>query len=128
MTLDSTTDLEIRSANSTDIAFDRSLRHADLCVIAAGQIVSLEYKYVGREGLKNPEGCAAQMRPCLDAHAAARLAIYSGTPSTTPVRGTDKVRGLLPADVPLILYGPRWMRSAARCEVEVAVRDGTWRG
>jgi hypothetical protein len=86
---------------------DRSLRHADLYVIAAGQIVSLEYKYVGPKGLTSPERCAAQMRPYLDAHAVARLIIYSGTPSTTPVRGMDKLRGLLPPDVPLVLYGPQ---------------------
>jgi hypothetical protein len=94
-------DMYVRTAQR-----DRSLRHADLYVIAAGQIVSLEYKYVGAEGLKNPKGCAAQMRPYLHAHAAARLIIYSGTSSTTPVRGMDKLRGLLPADVPFILYGP----------------------
>jgi hypothetical protein len=85
---------------------NRSLRHADLYVIATEQIVSLEYKYVGPGGLKNPDGCAAQMGPYLASHAATRLVIYAGTPSAAPVRGLDKLRGLLAPDVPLVLYGP----------------------
>ena len=44
---------------------ERSLRHADLYVIAAGQIISLDTKDVGPKGLRSPEGCAAQMRPYL---------------------------------------------------------------
>jgi hypothetical protein len=84
---------------------DRSLRHADLYLIASGQIISLEYKYVGPKGLKNLEACAGQMRPYRNAHAATRLVIYSGTP-TGPVRGLDTLTGLLPADVPLVVYGP----------------------
>jgi hypothetical protein len=85
---------------------ERSLRHADLYVMAAGQIISLEYKYVSPKGLSSPEGCAAQMRPYLDAHAGTRLVVYSGTPSGTLVRGLETLRGLLPADVPLVLHGP----------------------
>lgn len=85
---------------------ERSLRHADLYVIASGQIISLEYKYVGPKGLSSPEACADQMSPYLAAHAGTRLVIYSGTPSGTPVRGLEKLRRLLPADVPLVVYGP----------------------
>jgi hypothetical protein len=84
----------------------RSLRHADLYVIAAGQIISLEYKYAGPTGLSRPEECADQMGPYLAAHAATRLVVYSGTPSGTSVRGLDTLTGLLPADVPLVVYGP----------------------
>jgi hypothetical protein len=41
----------------------RSLRHTDLYVIAAGQIISLEYKYAGPKGLSSPDECAAQKGP-----------------------------------------------------------------
>ena len=94
-------DMYVRTAHR-----DRSLRHADLYVIASRQIISLEFKYVGPAGLKNPNACAAQMGPYLEAHAATRLVVYSGTPSGTPVRGIDTLMGLLPADVPLVVYGP----------------------
>jgi len=84
----------------------RSLRHADLYVIAAGQIISLEYKYAGPKGLSNPAECAAQMGSYLTTHAATRLVVYSGTSRGTPVVGLDTLETLLPADVPLVVHGP----------------------
>lgn len=56
-----------------------SPKHADLYVVAGRHVVSLEFKYVGPGGLRDIQGCAAQMRRHAECHAEAILVLYSGT-------------------------------------------------
>jgi hypothetical protein len=94
-------DMYVRTAES-----DHSLRRADLYVIAAEQIVSLEFKYIGSEGLVNPRAISKQVQVFLQNHAATRLIIYSGTPHRTVISRLQPLLDMLPCAVPVVLYGP----------------------
>jgi hypothetical protein len=56
-----------------------SPKRADLYVVAGRHVVSLEFKYVGPGGLRDVQGCAAQVRRHAECHAQAILILYSGT-------------------------------------------------
>ena len=60
-----------------------SPKRADLYVVAGRHVVSVEFKYVGPGGLRDIQGCAAQMRRYAECHAVTILVLYSGT--NTPV-------------------------------------------
>jgi len=56
----------------------RSPKRADLYIVAGSKIVSLEFKYIGVEGLRDAAACAAQVRRHADNHALAFLVVYCG--------------------------------------------------
>jgi hypothetical protein len=73
----------------------KSLRRADLYVVAQGQIVSIEFKYVGPNGVRNPKAVAKQMELYVKHHAATLLVIYSSTKKRSEVRGLARLGELL---------------------------------
>ena len=85
----------------------RSLKRADLYVVTAGQVVSIEFKYVERHGLRDPKGIAEQMQRFVKYHAATILVIYSGSHNRSDVPGVAQVRRGLPQCVPIVVIsGP----------------------
>src|SRR5439155_19352496 len=56
----------------------RSPKRADLYIVARSKIVSLEFKYVGVQGLRDAASCAAQVRRHAANHALAFLVVYCG--------------------------------------------------
>jgi hypothetical protein len=85
----------------------KSLRRADLYFVALGQIVSVEFKYVGLHGLRDAKAVAGQMRRFVENHAATLLVIYSGSKDGSEVRGVARLRDRLGPAVPVVLvYGP----------------------
>jgi hypothetical protein len=87
-------------------AGERSLRRADLYVIAGGEIVSIEFKYVGARGIGNVAQCVRQMAVYLREHAASLFVVYTGADGTRELRNAAKVEAQLPAGVPVFLSGP----------------------
>ena len=73
----------------------KSLRRADLYVVAQGKIVSLEFKHVGPPGVRNPKAVAEQMRLYVKHHAATLLVIYSGSKGGSEIRGLARLHDLL---------------------------------
>jgi hypothetical protein len=61
-----------------------SPKRADLYVVTGRRVVSLEFKYVGVGGLRDMQGCAAQVRRHAECHAQAILILYSGTGRPMP--------------------------------------------
>jgi hypothetical protein len=57
-----------------------SPKRADLYVVARTKIVSLEFKYVGAQGLRDAAACAAQVRRHAGHHAMDFLVLYCGGP------------------------------------------------
>jgi hypothetical protein len=53
-------------------------RRADLYIVARGRIVSLEFKYIGEQGLRDAAACAAQVGRHAANHALAFLVVYCG--------------------------------------------------
>ena len=85
----------------------RSLRRADLYVIADGKIVSVEFKYADLHGVRDPKAVAKQMQLYVKNHKATLLVIYSGSEKGTEVKGVKKVREALGSAAPVVLvYGP----------------------
>ena len=56
----------------------QSAKRADLYIVVSGKIVSLEFKYVGAQGLRDAAACAAQVRRYAVNHALAFLVLYCG--------------------------------------------------
>lgn len=56
----------------------RSAKRADLYIVARNKVVSLEFKYVGPDGLGDATACAAQVRRHAANHALAFLVLYCG--------------------------------------------------
>jgi hypothetical protein len=54
-------------------------KRADLYIVAADGVVSVEFKYVGVAGLRDVGGCAAQLGRHAGHHAEAILVLYSST-------------------------------------------------
>jgi hypothetical protein len=92
--------------NVTTATRDRSLRRADLYVVARGEIVSLEFKYVGARGIKDVPLCIRQMQVYLREHAAALFVVYSGTDGNREIAGAEDVRAGLSPGVGVFLHGP----------------------
>jgi hypothetical protein len=67
-------------------------RRADLHVVANGQIVSVEFKYVGSAGLRDVRECAAQLRRHAAQHAEAVLVLYSGSHDRVSEQVVDELR------------------------------------
>jgi hypothetical protein len=85
----------------------RSAKRADLYLVTREEVVSVEFKYVGRHGLRDVPACAAQMRRYVEKHAATLLAIYDGANNGSEVRGVDRLRSLLgPAVRIVVVSGP----------------------
>lgn len=68
---------------NVDVA-GRSPKRADLYVVAAERVVSVEFKYVGVAGLRDVGGCAAQLGRHATHHAEAVLVLYSGSGARVP--------------------------------------------
>ena len=68
------------------VARRRSPNRADLYVVTGKQVVSLEFKYVGPGGLRDIEGCAAQMRRHAACHAEAILVVTPEPDGPSPIR------------------------------------------
>lgn len=62
-----------------------SPKRADLYIVAAGGIVSVEFKYVGVQGLRDVRNCGAQLGRHAAHHAEAILLLYSAAVVPTPV-------------------------------------------
>lgn len=84
----------------------RSPKRADLYVAALGGILSLEFKYVGPNGLRDVSGCDRQMSRYIENHAAALLVVYFGSRDGES-RGIGQLRSLIdPAVHVLEVCGP----------------------
>lgn len=77
------------------VAGRRSPKRADLYVIAGKQVVSVEFKYVGPRGLRDIQGCAAQVRRHAECHAEAILILYSGANRPVTGYGVEKLDALI---------------------------------
>jgi hypothetical protein len=84
----------------------RSLKRADLYVVTAERVVSIEFKYVEGHVLRDPKGVAEQMQRFVEHHDATILVIYSGSNDRSEVRGVAQVRRELPG-VPIVLVRGR---------------------
>lgn len=87
----------------------RSARRADLYVVANGQVVSVEFKYVGSTGLGDRSACASQLRRHAAVHAQAILVLYSGGHDGVPQEVVNQLRQLVGATNARIVRvaGPR---------------------
>jgi hypothetical protein len=68
-----------------------SPKRADLYVVASGQVVSLEFKYVDPRGIRDINGCAAQVRRHAECHSQAILVLYSGGNKPVPDRMVQQI-------------------------------------
>lgn len=85
----------------------QSAKRADLYLVTRDEVVSVEFKYVGRQGVRDVRGCAAQMRRYVDKHAATLLTIYDGGSNGGEVRRADHLCSQLgPAVRVVIVPGP----------------------
>jgi hypothetical protein len=73
----------------------RSPKRADLYIATLDGVVSIEFKYAGPHGVRDPHACAAQVRLYVAKHAATLLVLYNGGGNKTSPGGADRLRGLL---------------------------------
>jgi hypothetical protein len=82
-------------------------RRADLYVVADGQVVSVEFKYVSATGLRDWRACAAQLERHAAEHAEAILVLYSGGHDAVPREVIDQLRQRLRASARIVrVAGP----------------------
>ena len=85
----------------------RSPKRADLYLVTRGEVMSVEFKYVGRHGIRDAPACAAQMRRYVDKHAATLQAIYNGASDGGEIRAVDRLCSLLGSAVRVVIVsGP----------------------
>jgi len=83
----------------------RSARRADLYLVAAQRLVSLEFKYVGGAGLRGMSACLAQMQRHAEHHDNALFVVYCGGDADYDV---EKVKAGLSDNATLVVArGPR---------------------
>lgn len=90
----------------TPIRRHETLRRADLYVIGQEQIVSVEFKYAGLHGIRDPSHCIEQMKRYVIRHAATMMVVYAALKPDSDVRGVADVRRALgPATPVVVVYG-----------------------
>jgi hypothetical protein len=74
-----------------------SPKRADLYVLAGRHVVSVEFKYLGPGGLRDIQGCAAQVRRHAECHGEPILVLYSGTSGPVATQVVEQLISLIDA-------------------------------
>jgi len=85
----------------------RNPKRADLYIVARGKIVSIEFKYVGAQGLRDAAACAAQVGRHAANHALAFLVLYCGASLDVQDDALARLNRLISNDVRIVgMRGP----------------------
>jgi|GEM_PF-3150845 len=94
-----------------DVGEHNCRRIADLYFYTQGGIVSVEFKYLGKNGSISVNDCVTQMRRYAEKHAATMMIIYTDSTNDKEIRRVDELRSLLKPAVNVILVsGPAIQR------------------
>lgn len=85
----------------------QSPKRADLYIVARSRIVSIEFKYVGVQGLRDATACAAQVHRHAANHALAFLVVYCGANIDVQGDALTRLSRLVGDEVRIVgIHGP----------------------
>lgn len=95
------------SAVDIKVPGHHSPRRADLYIVTRENVVSLEFKYIGPNGLRDPASCAAQIRLHADNHRLALLLLYCGASIELANDAVARLESSIPANARVFgVHGP----------------------